>query len=214
MNIISEIKKELVKALSLMKADNIELAATNITKDQVKISGDIAVGTKVEKVNADGSLSPLEDGDYNLDGNEFTVKSGVIDSIVGQDKADAGNETPAEDATEGSIGGDSANAAPVEDETEDDSEISNVQAQIDELKSEIETLKSSMADMMKSFQGMSQVATKGDVEKFKTEVENLNSTITKLAKIPVELSKTNQSNVVKDKTEEKLFDFIKAMSNK
>lgn len=188
---LKEIKKELVKFLSILKSENFDV--TELAEDAVKIS-ERKVGGKVELIGTDGTLSNAPDGDYKIGDFSFTVKAGLIDSIEGENKP-AEEDKPAEEkladepVTENT---------PVEDNSVKDA-IAALQEETASIKQDIESIKAMLAEF----------AGKSDVEDFKSEVVKLNKTIEKLARIPSEFSKTSNSNIVKDKQEDKINQFLK-----
>lgn len=194
---ISKIKKELMKTLAILKHESFE-GEVIYSPEELNIS-ERAVGGKVELINQDGTLSELPDGDYEVsDGFKFTIKDGLIASIDG--------ETPAEDTTDKP---EEMAEAPVDAPTQDAPQtdgLDELKKETASLKAEVEALKQAMDELMKATAGR---ASKEDVSKFQAEVENLNSNIMKLAKIPAEPTKTNTSNVVKDKNDENLMEFAK-----
>lgn len=80
---------------------------------------------------------------------------------------------------------------------------SNVEGEIATLKDEIAAIKEAIAALTQNS------ASTQEVQKFQAEFEKLNETLLKLAKLPTQFSQVNPSNVVKDKTEDKLMDFVK-----
>jgi hypothetical protein len=205
---INEIKNELVKALKFLKAESLADASetpTSLDANSVQIS-ERAVGGKVELIGSDGTLSVAPDGTYELsDGFKFTVKEGLIDSIIGEGGTDAG----AADETMANEGGNSADAAPEAGSIDElKKTIAENSQAIAELRDEIASFK----QLLESLQGnVETAASKEDVKAFKEEVTKLSDSIIKLAKLPVENTKTNKSTIAKDKKEDKLMEFIKAI---
>lgn len=191
---LKEIKKELVKFLSILKSENFDV--TELSEDAVKVS-ERKVGGKVELIGTDGNLSDAPDGDYKVGDFSFTVKAGVIDSIEGEDNP-AEEDKPAEEKLADEP---VAEDAPVEDNSVKEA-ITALQTETASIKQDIESIKAMLAEF----------AGKSDVEDFKSEVVKLNQTIEKLAKIPAEFSKTNNSNIVKDKQEDKINQFLKVFN--
>ena len=162
---------------------------------ELKIS-DKSVGGKVEQINSDGSLTPVEDGDFVMqDGFSFTVKGGVIESIVGQEKVveqaveddtKPEVETPAEEATE-------TPEQEAEDETKVDERLTAVEQAVAEIKAMLDSMKMEKMESAKA------------IETFTATVKELNTNIQTLAKVPVEFSKTNKTASVEESKEEKLF---------
>ncbi|MET0462291.1 MAG: hypothetical protein ABW007_04030, partial [Chitinophagaceae bacterium] len=179
MNLLQEIKN--LKKLLLG-----EQAPTELKKwsdSEIKVS-DKAVGGKVELINADGSLSDAPDGDYELeDGTVLTVKGGVIEAVNGEKP----EEAPAEEveAAEETASDAPSEEAPAEDDK--DQKIADLEAAVAALVQEISDIKSALSGS----------ASKEDVQGFAKELGSLNAILAKLAKIPVESSKTNQDNRLK-----------------
>ena len=195
MNVIKELKLELVKAIQFLKEENKEtFEATALTADQVKIS-DRVVGGKVELIGADGSLSDAPDGDYDVDGFKFTVKDGVIAAIAEEDTEDTSTEdTPADEDTP-------------DDTTAEDTP--DVQAQIDAIQAEVDGIKQILEQIISQLQD---AASQQEMSKFSEEVKKLSDTIISLSKIPVQASKTTKKLSVKDSNDAALMSFIKSMN--
>lgn len=170
---------------------------------ELKIS-DKSVGGKVEQINSDGTLTPVEDGDYVMqDGFSFTVKGGVIDSIVGQEKPveqavenDTSKEveTPEEEATE-------TPEQEAEDETKVDERLTALEQTVEEIKTMLDSMKMEKMESIKS------------IESFSSIVKELNENIQTLAKVPVEFSKVNKTVNVEESKEEKLFQMASMIGN-
>lgn len=198
MSLINEMKNEFIKVLSAFAGvpASGDTATSGSTADvektyspsEISLS-DKVVGAKVELIGKDGSLSVAPDGEYEVDGFEFTVKDGLISAV----------ESPVDENM--------AKDAPVTPNPD-----------IEALKAEIETLKSQLADVVKSISGLNEGAEKfasiSDVTDLKSTVEKFNSTIMKLAKLPAEPSKTNTKIEVKENDAAKLEAFAKAFSRK
>lgn len=176
------------------------------TSGELKIS-DKVVGGKVEMIQADGSLAPAEDGDYVMDnGFSFTVKDGMIESIVGE-------EAPAEVApVEEAVADAPAVDAPVEEtpaeENTEDTTVADLTARVDAMEKQV-------ADLVAKIDGMNAQKLESDktIEAFTAEVKSLNDNIQLLAKVPVQFSKTNKSNVVEETKEEQLFSIAKMIGS-
>ena len=171
------------------------------SESEIKISQQ-EVGGKVELINADGTLSPAADGEYEMeDGFKFTVKDGQITAIDGQE-APAESETKEKDAPV-EAAEETKTDAPAEETPADDKPN-----EVADLKAFVETLAGTVADLaaqVESLKGSTEVAaTKQDVAEFNKEVTELHETIKKLAKVPVEFSKTNMNNRVRDDYDEKV----------
>lgn len=194
---LKEIKHELVKFLSVLKNENFD-GVTELSQDSVKIS-EQKIGGKVEIIGQDGKLSNAPDGEYKLGDFQFTVKAGLIESIAG----DAPKEVPAKmdnkPAPNEPAEPTEAPEAPEQADLDALAAIADLKAETDSIKQDIESIKAMLAEF----------ANKSDVSQFKNEVVKLNKTIEKLAKLPAEFSKTTTSNIVKDKQEDKMNEFLK-----
>ncbi len=167
---------------------------------------DKSVGGKVELIQADGTLAPAPDGDYVMDnGFSFTVKDGLISSIVGEQPVQA-EETPVEAAAPTS--GDTV--TPTEDPAEE-ADPADPAKDIKELEDRVTVLEQQMAECMAMCQDMSKqkMESEKSIEAFTKEVKQLNDNIQILAKVPVEFSKTNKSVVVEETKEDQLFSIAK-----
>ena len=221
------IKKELIKTLKNLMG---VYFGKVWTPNELNIS-DKEVGGKVEQIGADGTLTPVEDGEYTMeDGFTFTVKDGQIETIQDQTPEDEtydetlskcstgktsndvednqevppafAEETPAEDATE----------TPKDETTETPAEQADEQADMDRdaritaLEEKVEVL-----TKMLSTASDANMASAKEIEKFSSIVSELNNNIVTLSKVPVEFSKTNKSvAVVKDK-EDKILSMAKIL---
>ncbi len=180
------------------------------TESDMKVS-DKVIGGKVEFILPDGELAPVEDGEYDFDGFVFTCKDGQITAIQGQD-APAEEapveaavsaedeipteevETPAEDATP---------TEEVPEEPKEDPRIPEMEAKITELESKL----SEVLDILKG-QSMAQAtemeAQTQAIEAFSATVKELNEKISILAKVPVQFSKTNNTQSAEESKADKL----------
>jgi len=167
---IKDIKNEIVKFGKTLAGLNFESDAIKLQEDEVKIS-DKAVGAKTEQVMTDGTLEPLADGKYDLDGFVFEVKDGVIATIEGQ-----------EETEEATVEAEMEEEKPVE---EAPAEVTN---EIAELKAEIESLKEVVKAITDAKDENAAIA-----EEMKSEFSKLNETLMQFAKIPAENTKTNNT---------------------
>lgn len=167
------------------------------------------VGGKVEIIDgATGELTPAEDGDYEMDnGFKFTVKDGQIASIEGQDKPEEkkDEEAPVDAAEEAET---PTEEAPTEEQPD---EVAELKAKVADLEALVAGLAQAMEELKGSTAG---AASKEDVDAFSKEVANLTETIQKLAKVPVEFSKTSTNNTVKESKEDKLFELARVLGKK
>lgn len=167
---------------------------------EIKIS-QMEVGGKVELIDANGELQPAPDDEYELEtGEKFTVKDTLISAIEGREETK--EEEPKEE--EPVMEEMAKEEAPAEEPVV---EI-NFQTQIEELKEELETLKTLFAEMK------DQCATKDDLGGFTQQVEQLNTNIMTLAKVPVEFSKTSTNLQVKESKEERLIALARILGKK
>jgi outer membrane murein-binding lipoprotein Lpp len=203
------VKKQLIESFKNLLGLYFEKV---FTYDQIKIS-DKAVGGKVEMIQADGSLGPVEDGDYVMDdGFSFTIKDGQIASIVGEDapevvdvveEVEAGEEKK-EDEEE-------KMEEPVVEEpvqSEEDNKVAELEAKVAELESKIDSILNSM-EMMKSEKDEAKEA----IQEFNKQVAQLNDNIKTLAKVPVEFSKTNKTPLAEESKMEKINDLATIFAN-
>jgi chromosome segregation ATPase len=162
---------------------------------ELKIS-EKQVGGTVEVINEDGTLSPVEDGEYkDADGTPFKVEAGVIIEWNGEKEAEKAEEKPAEEAME-----ETKEEVPAEP-----SEVEALKAELDALKSETESLKAIVEELKGSI-----AAEQAMNEQFSKGIADLNATLKVIAELPAEFSKTNSSNTVKDANKERQKN-IKAM---
>lgn len=180
------IKKELVKALKGLVGVYFGKVYSN---DELKISERV-IGGKVEAVNPDGSLAPVEDGDYAMeDGFAFTVKGGMIESIEGQEpveQSEVTDDTPTSGTTE-------VEQAEVVEPVEAEPEVDNTDERLTALEEAVAEIKS----MLESMNSEKMESAKA-IEQFNSTVQELNNNIQTLAKVPVEFSKTNKTPVVEE----------------
>lgn len=194
-----DIKKEIINTLQNL----LGVYLGKIYSDtELKISSK-EVGGKVEKINADGTLSPVEDGEYVMADIAFNVKDGVIESIVGEDIPTevVAEEVPTEDIpTTGSTVSDTvevvAEDVPVEDVPAEDIQVEDEE---DTRVAELETKVSAMEKMLEEIMTALQLAKEEKleptkvVEVFSTEMKQLNKAIETIIKTPVEFSKIDKS---------------------
>jgi uncharacterized coiled-coil protein SlyX len=171
------------------------------TEAQIKVS-DKVVGGVVEMISADGTLSPATDGDYVMDnGFSFTVKDGVILSIVGEEPVieDMTNHTDPTMTGETKM-----------DITEDVKTVESslfdlynqVMGQEDKIKY-LEEKVASMEDMLQTMHSTSMESEK-TIATFNKVVDELNKNIKTLASVPVEFSKVDNTIKNNEEKQEKL----------
>lgn len=196
------------------------------TPDELKVSED-AVGGKVELIQPDGTLGEAPDGLYKMQSGEtYEVKGGLIASITNADgekmedqseedmteeeKKKKGTPAPEKEgpvvlAEEGSPA-EEASETPAQEEAEDAQEDQDVA----DLKNRVAALEQTLSQLVDQLNGS---ATKDEVNNFSKQLEALNNNIQILAKIPVEFSKTNNSNKVVDKKEQGLVELAKIVGS-
>lgn len=196
---IEQIKNELAKTLNyLLGRENFAETPKVYQPDEINISERV-IGGKVELVNSDGTLSPIEDGDYELsDGFKFSVKDGLISAIEGEESIQA-----SEDMAD----------APVVEEPNNDSDIKasieELRVLTEELKSEVDTMKAALDELKAA---NADTANKDAIENFRKELSTLNETIISIANTPAEFSKTTKSQIAKDVNDKKLSDLSNIIS--
>lgn len=195
--LFKELNEKLAKAIAFLKEEKL---AEQLQPDSVKISGDFKTGSKIELIGTDGELSPLPDGEYELDGKTFTVKDSIIDSIEGEEApADEADETPGNMEDE-----------PQDADTDKENPIADLSARVDELEKSVEAIAGIVSNIMDKVDSLNFSET---VEKFNSDIEKVNETLVKLSKLPVKGSKTNNSNKVKDSRNDKIMSFISAVNS-
>ena|GEM_PF-1568973 len=157
--------------------------------DEIKVS-DKVVGAKVEIVDVNGELAPIEDGEYVMeDGLVITTKGGLIESIVDKDGNPLGEKSEVPATSE-----EQAEDTPVED------------SKSDELKAEFESFKSDVETRLTKIEEALSLATQSNDE-VKVEAQQLSKVMTELTEVlkktPHEFSKANPSSFKQDKNEEK-----------
>lgn len=198
---LTKIKNELSKVL--MNLSENKPTESNNELGKVWSSNDLdvssrEVGGKVEVVNVEGQKEAAPDGDYKMeDGFEFTVKDGLIVSIVG--------EQPMEEEM-----------APIAEVEQPEVEVEQPEIEMPE-SPEMEGVKSAIAGLderVKAIEDALQVitenmgnkASKEDADNFSKQLSELNETLKKIAKIPTQMSKVNNADVVKNDYEKRLAD--------
>ena len=146
------------------------------TESDMKVSEKV-IGGKVEFILPDGELAPVEAA--------VTVEDEIPTEEV---------ETPAEDATP---------TEEVPEEPKEDPRIPEMEAKITELESKL----SEVFDILKG-QSMAQAtemeAQTQAIEAFSATVKELNEKISILAKVPVQFSKTNNTQSAEESKADKL----------
>jgi len=186
-NLITEIQK------------TISMLSGFSSESELKVS-DMVIGGKVEKVNSDGSLAPVEDGEYTIEKDLLVVKDGLIVSINGETEMKPKDEAPKEE--------EKLEDVPVEDpapENDWKTEVEALKAETESLKVTIEEIKKVMAENTVEEQKMS--------ADFTAEIAKLNETLKVVATTPAEFSKTSTNNVVKDSKEDKMKEYARILNS-
>lgn len=202
-----DIKKEFIKSFKTLLGLYFEKVYTD---SEVKIS-DKSIGSKVEMIGADGSLSDAPDGDYVMDnGFSFTVKNGMIESIVGEEPVEAKEDKPEDTPTSGSTEEVKAEEVVVEEEPVEEEPTEEAP---DEMDMRVKALEDKVAELVDMIAGMAEQKMEADktIEAFTAEVKSLNNNIQTLAKVPVEFSKTNTKKVVEESKEEQLLNVARML---
>ena len=194
-------RRELLKSVASSFKNLIGVLSMDVPAEQIKIS-DKVVGGKVEMISADGSLSPIEDGDYKVGDFEFTVKDGLIVSIVGVEEVVA-EETKVEEVTTGKTEDDKSEVKAEDAVVVDEKDIT-----IEAFLERLSVIETRLTDLETGLGEMKDAKVDSDeaLNKFHAEVKGLNENIIKLAKIPVEFSKVNTTPVYKESKEDKMMD--------
>jgi hypothetical protein len=193
------LKKELVKTFkSLLGVYFAEV----LTYDSVRIS-DKSVGSKVQKVNSQNELEDLADGDYTMDdGFAFTVKDGLISSIVGvEDEIMSEDEVPSTGSTESVV---------TEPQTEEEmAKKEDEYIKKEDMSAYEDRLKAIEDTLLAVTEMVNKIKEDKSVEQFSKVVSDLNENIKTLAKVPVQFSKTTKEQAVTEDNGDKLFDLAK-----
>ncbi len=208
-NMMSNIKKEILNTLKLLLGNVAEQSDTPkiYGSNEINIS-ELAVGGKVELINADSTLTTAPDGSYETeDGSKFTVKDGLIDSIEGEDESgdNSTSGTTKEPVKAAATGTTETPEAEVAEDSATADAIKALEDKISAISTSIGELQTVINDL-KSAQEMS--ANKEEVNEFAKQFSELNTTIKSLANIPAEFTKTNTNNVVADSKEEKMLELV------
>jgi len=144
-NKIANIKNQLKQILladATLKLDDNSIVSTN--------SIDPAVGVAIFTMNADGTLTPMVDGDYTFeDGTQFTVANGLIasyGSFLPADTADMADVAPAPtDAVDPDAAEDTAETQALTDLTARVASLEDTVNQVMELLQELTTTSQDMS---------------------------------------------------------------------
>lgn len=213
MSLIKEIKETIAQAIFHFTTEPDQDPSDKVWADSELNISNKEVGGKVEIIDADGNLQDAPDGEYKMeDGTVLTVKDGLIAEIESADQEDA--EKSEEDMAAADPEQSADDAEGKEDAAEGDTDKED-EAADKALLDEIQSLKQSIADLTSLITGVQNkqqdMASQKEVNELKLSVESLNGNIIKLAKIPVENSKTSKKAEVKDDKEAKLIEFAKAL---
>lgn len=183
------------------------------TEGELQISSK-EVGGKVEQVQPDGSLAPVEDGDYPMeDGMTYVVKDGLITEIKSPEQpedtevvsVEDSKDKPEEDKEEEKM-----EDVPAEEpvQPEEDSKVTELEGKVAELEAKVEEMAKAMESMIAEMLGKEVESLKSEtlsaIQQFTKTVEEMNSNIKTLAKTPVEFSKTNDKPSIQDSKHEKM----------
>lgn len=197
---LTKIKNELSKVL--MNLSENKPTESNNELGKVWSSNDLdvssrEVGGKVEVVNVEGQKEAAPDGDYKMeDGFEFTVKDGLIVSIVG--------EQPKEEmAPDAEVEQPEVEVEQPEEEMPESPEMEGVKSAIAGLDERVRAIEDALQVITEN---MGNKASKEEADNFSKQLSELNETLKKIAKIPTQMSKVNNADVVKDEYEKRLAD--------
>jgi hypothetical protein len=179
---VKEKIKDVLKALGAFAENQPEL----------KIS-EVAIGGKVEVINADETLAPAPDGEYTTEDKDvITVKDGFIVLINGEKgEEEKVADEPAEELAEEEV---KEEEAPVE---------ADWKAEVDALKAETEALKAAVEELQKGLADKSEAEEKMSAD-FSKQLTDLTETLKVLSVMPAEFSKTSSNNLVTDSKDEKM----------
>lgn len=197
---LTKIKNELSKVL--MNLSENKPTESNNELGKVWSSNDLdvssrEVGGKVEVINVEGQKEAAPDGDYKMeDGFEFTVKDGLIVSIVG--------EQPKEEmAPDAEVEQPEVEVEQPEEEMPESPEMEGVKSAIAGLDERVKAIEDALQVITEN---MGNKASKEEADNFSKQLSELNETLKKIAKIPTQMSKVNNADVVKDEYEKRLAD--------
>lgn len=172
------------------------------TAEELKVS-EKAVGGDVSLISEDGTLVPAPDGEYNYDGDVLTVKDGKVEAVNGKTEEKV-EETEAEVEAE-------TEETPAEETPAEPNEVEALNERLSALENKFDELLTAI--------GLS--ATKEDVNQYSSKIEALeakfsttNELLNKILKVPVEMSKTTQSNIIKDTNTKKVSEIKNAFGLK
>ena len=197
---LTKIKNELSKVL--MNLSENKPTESNNELGKVWSSNDLdvssrEVGGKVEVVNVEGQKEAAPDGDYKMeDGFEFTVKDGLIVSIVGE-------QTKEEMAPDAEVEQPEVEVEQPEEEMPESPEMEGVKSAIAGLDERVRAIEDALQVITEN---MGNKASKEEADNFSKQLSELNETLKKIAKIPTQMSKVNNADVVKDEYEKRLAD--------
>lgn len=200
---ITMTKQEYERFTNYLKLSN---EGKTYSDDQLKIS-DRVIGGKVEMVNADGSLSQIEDGSFCMtDGFCFSTRQGLIDNIEGQEAMAKKAEAPisGDTAVSASTAPDAVTTDPTDDDAAEDSDLADRVTQLEGIVSQLVQA----LTMSKTNEAKLSSQIKEAKEAHSKEVGELNEKFGKLIKTPVQASKTS----IQVNKNEKLNDSIKIMA--
>lgn len=214
------IKQQIITGLNNL----LSVFAKTYSDGQVKVSQK-EVGGKVEMIEADGTLSPAPDGDYQMeDGSTLVVVGGVITEIKSEEKpAEIETETKSEDKEEEMVEEVIEEEVPVEEVIEEEAPVE--ESKVAELESKVAELEAKVDEMAKAMELMISEMMSKEVEKVKEETSmaiqefnkqmlEINQNIKTLAKVPVQFSKTDNRPSVQDDKQEKMIALVNILNKK
>lgn len=206
---MKSIKQEIINGLKNLLGH----FSKTYTEGELQISSK-EVGGKVEMVQPDGSLAPVEDGEYPMeDGMTILVKDGQIAEIKSPDQPeDTQIESVQESEEDLSAPAEDAPAdAPVDqpaDQPSPDAKVAELESKVAELEAKVEEMASAMESMISEMMAKEVESVKSEtlsaIQQFNATVTEMNNNIKTLAKTPVQFSQTNSKPSVQDEKHEKM----------
>lgn len=149
----------------------------------------LEVGAPIEKIQEDGTMVPVEDGVYVIEGNEVTVKDSVVAEIKPIEEAPAEEEAPA--AEEEMVEEMPTEETPKEEVQEEMQPESN--EEIKAVKVAIEEIAAMVGQIIEYVKQLdSRVSAIENVSEYEEKFSSLNERIEKLENKPVSTSVKTQ----------------------
>lgn len=203
------IKSELVKTFKNLLSTYFEKVWST---DELKISS-LTVGGKVEIIGSDDTLTVAPDGDYVMnDGTAFSVKDGLIVSIVGQEVAQSSDEKKDEEETK-----DETEEKMEEHQTEVTEEPKDEMAmKVEELTNRLNSMEEKLAEVYGMLEAMKEMEMKSQdaILGFNKVVEDLNNNIKTLAEIPAQFSNVDKTAQYAEDKQTKMLDLATILTKK